>query len=93
MYLKKDYYRKRSEKMIVYYEKNGGNLRSVIGAEYDVMSPTLPANMETKEQITYYRSKDMDFISLPYEIGGAIFDYKVCINDKGEFIGLQPITE
>lgn len=79
--------------MVVYYEKQGDNLRNIVAVEHDVMSPTIPADMNTKEQISYYKSIGMDFVSLNYEMGGAIFDYKVCVNDLGEFIGLQPITE
>lgn len=78
--------------MIVYYKKDGDNLRDIVMVEHEVMTPTLPANMETKDQISYYEENNVNFISLPYEMGGAIFNYRVCVNDKGEFIGLQPVT-
>lgn len=79
--------------MVVYYEKEGDNVRNILAVEHEVMTPTLPANMDAKEQIAYYRDKNMDFVSLPYEMGGSIFDYRVCVNDLGQFIGLQPIIE
>lgn len=76
--------------MVVYYEKTSGLLRKIKAVEHDVMTPTIPANLEIWEQIEYYNSIGLDFICLPYELGGKIFDYLVCINEAEEFIGLQP---
>ena len=76
--------------MVVYYEKTLGLLRKIKAVEHDVMTPTIPANLDFKGQIEYYNSIGLEFISLPYELGGRIFEYSVCINESGEFIGLQP---
>ena len=77
--------------MIVFFEKNGQSTRNITMVEHEVMSPTLPANMELNEKIKYFDEKNMSYVALPYELGGAIFNYKVCMNEKEEFIGLQPI--
>lgn len=79
--------------MVVFFESEGGSLRNILAVEHDVMSPTIPADYEIQDQIIYYNGIGMKFISLPYEMGGKIFNYKVCINEKEEFIGLQPITK
>lgn len=77
--------------MVVFFESEGGLTRSIIMVEHEVMTPTIPANMELNEQIEYYEGIKAKFVALPYELGGKIFNYKVCVNDKEEFIGLQPI--
>ena len=77
--------------MIVYFRKNGQSTRDVIMVEHEVMTPSIPSNMETSEIIQYFENQEMSYVALPYELGGAIFNYKVCMNEKEEFIGLQPI--
>lgn len=77
--------------MIVYFRKNGQSTRDVIMVEHEVMTPTIPSNMGTGEIIQYFENQEMSYVALPYELGGAIFNYKVCMNEKEEFIGLQPI--
>jgi len=76
--------------MIVYFKKNGEHTRDVEMVEHEVMTPTIPANMEVRERIQYFDNNGLTYVALPYELGGAIFDYRVCVNDKEEFIGLQP---
>lgn len=77
--------------MIVFFKKDGKPTRDITMVEHEVMSPTLPANMEVNERIQYFDNQEMSYVALPYELGGAIFNYRVCMNDKEEFIGLQPI--
>lgn len=79
--------------MIVYFKKDGQATRDIAMVEHEVMTPTIPSNMETSEIIQYFENQEMSYVALPYELGGAIFNYKVCMNEKEEFIGLQPITE
>lgn len=77
--------------MVVFYNNDDKNLKDVVMVEHDVMSPTIPGNRDLSEKISYYNENDMRFISLPYELGGDIFSYKLCFNDLKEFIGLSPI--
>lgn len=34
--------------------------------------------------------QNIGFVGVNYEMDLEIFNYKVCINEMGEFIGLQP---
>ena len=77
--------------MVVFYKKNDINSGEIVMVEHEVMSPTIPANKDLTEKISYYNENEMAFISLPYELGGDIFNYRICFNDNGEFIGLMPI--
>lgn len=77
--------------MVIFYENNGSNIRNIIMVEHDVMTPTIPADIDTVEgMVSYYSKKGFEFISLPYELKGKIFEYHVCVNNDGNFIGLQP---
>lgn len=75
--------------MVIYFKNNGENIRDIIMVEHDVITPTIPYG-ETQEQIKYYESNGLMFISIPQEIGGEIFNYNICVNDNNEFVGLQP---
>ena len=77
--------------MVVFFKKDGQQTRDIIMVEHEVMAPTLPANMEVNERIQYFDNQEMSYVALPYELGGGIFNYRVCMNDKEEFICLQPI--
>ncbi len=73
--------------MVIYYDENG---RIDSSNDY-VMSPVSPAHMTLEEKITYYKSVGLSFVCLNYEIGIDIFNYKVMIDEQGNFSGLQPI--
>lgn len=77
--------------MVIFYEKNGENVRKILMAEHDVMSPTIPANKTIEEKIEFYDLDNKSFISLPYELGGEIFNYNLCFNEEDIFLGLVPI--
>jgi hypothetical protein len=78
--------------LVVFYNENNENIREVIMVEHDVISPTIPANRDINGKIEYYNENNMSYVSLPYEIGGEIFNYNLCFNN-GEFIGLVPIQK
>lgn len=75
--------------MVIYFNSDGGNTREIVMVEHDVITPTIPKGI-LDEQINYYNSKGLMFVSIIQEIGGKIFDYNVCINNNNEFVGLQP---
>lgn len=77
--------------MVVFYNNDDKNIKDVVMVEHDVMSPTIPGNRDLSEKISYYSENDMSYISLPYELGGDIFSYKLCFNNSKEFVGLTPI--
>lgn len=76
--------------MVVFFNKNDKNVREIVMVEHDVMSPSLPANKELDEKIVYYEDNDISFVSFPYELGGEIYNYNLCFNENGEFIGITP---
>lgn len=71
--------------MIIYFD----DTKNIVMAQHDTLTP-IPENMTTEERKLYYEGINLSYVMIPYEIGGAIFDYKVCLNDKGEFVGLEP---
>lgn len=75
--------------MVIYYDNNGGTVRTIRMVEHDVMLPTMPANMDAHELVVYYNGIGLHYASVPYEMGGGVFHYDVCVNDTG-FVGLQP---
>lgn len=75
--------------MVIFFS-NSGNIRKIIHAEHYVMTPTFPANMNLEEKVEHYNKEELRFVSLPYEIGGDIFNYVALVNVDDNFIGLQP---
>lgn len=76
--------------MVIFFKKNGGNIREITQAEHEVMTPTFPANMDLNKKVEHYNNEELRFVSLPYEIGGDIFNYNALIDGNGNFTGLQP---
>ena len=76
--------------MVIFFKNTGENAREIILAEHNVMTPTLPANMSIEEKVDHYNNEGLRFISLPYEIGGDIFNYSALVDVNDNFIGLQP---
>ena len=76
--------------MVIFFKNTGENAREITVAEHEVMTPTLPANMSIEEKVDHYNNEGLRFISLPYEIGGDIFNYNALVDTNDNFIGLQP---
>lgn len=76
--------------MVIFFKNTGENTREITQAEHNVMTPTLPENMTIEEKVDHYNTEGLRFISLPYEIGGDIFNYNALVDANDNFIGLQP---
>lgn len=76
--------------MVIFFSNNDGNVREITQAEHYVMTPTFPENMSLEEKVIHYKNEDLRFVSLPYEVGGDIFNYNALVDANGDFIGLQP---
>ena len=76
--------------MVIFFNNTGNNIREIKQAEHNVMTPTLPSKLTIEEKVEHYNSEGLRFISLPYEIGGDIFNYNALVDAKENFIGLQP---
>lgn len=76
--------------MVIFYKNTGDNVREIKQAEHEVMTPTLPYNLSIKEKVLHYTKEGLNFVSLPYEVGGDIFNYNALVDTNDNFIGLQP---
>lgn len=76
--------------MVIFFKNTGENAREITVAEHNVMTPTLPDYMTIEEKVDHYNNEGLRFISLPYEIGGDIFNYNALVDANDNFIGLQP---
>ena len=72
--------------MIIVYDKT---TKAIHHTEDNAMNPALPAGtFEEKKAILALTN--LDFISIPYEMGGYIWDYDLRFDENGFFRGLQP---
>jgi len=72
--------------MVIYYNRE---TRDIEFTERDVMLPQLISG-STSEKIKLLEESNTGFVSVPYELNEEIFNYKVCLDDDGNFTGLQP---
>ena len=72
--------------MVIFYDKE---TKEILYTENDTMYPALPKGAY-EEKIGILDKENIEFVSVPYEMGTEIFNFKVGINELGEFIGLQP---
>lgn len=73
--------------MVIFYNSN---TKEMIRTEDNTMIPSLPANKTFDEKKVYYEEQGENFISIPYEMGVYIFNFKLNFDTNGNFIGLQP---
>jgi hypothetical protein len=76
--------------MVIFFNNTGTNIREIKQVEHNVMTPTLPDNLNIDEKVEHYKNEGLRFISLHYEIGGDIFNYNALVDGEKNFIGLQP---
>lgn len=76
--------------MVIFYDIK---TKQITRTEDNTMIPTLPANMELNKMRTYYRENFEDFISIPYELGSAIYKFNLCFDEGNNFIGIQAKEE
>ena len=62
----------------------------ILSTEDDTVIPAFPTG-STSEKVNALKEEGKGFVSLPYELGSSILDYKLLFNDENEFVGLQPI--
>ena len=74
--------------MILFYKLSDPS--TITRCEDNTMTPVLPANKTYDEKKIYYASIGEDFISIPYEMGVYVYNFKLCFDSGGGFIGLQP---
>ena len=73
--------------MIIFYDNTTGEIDSL---EHFTEIVNLPANLKGEELVRYYKEQGLNFISLPYELGSEAFNYKVIMEENGEFKALHP---
>lgn len=77
--------------MVIFYNSNGKRKREIVRVEHNVMTPTIPGNMSFEEKKRYYKDEEkLEFVAIPQEMGGYIFNFEVCVDSNNNFIGLQP---
>lgn len=72
--------------MVIYYNKE---TLEVEYTERDVMTPQLIEG-STSDKIAMLDESNIAFVGVPYEMDLEIFDYRVCLDENNNFIGLQP---
>ena len=75
--------------MIIYFDSEG----NILEAEHNVMTPTISESLDLQQIIQEYEDEGVRFVSLPYELNSSVVNYKVLIDDNGDFKALQPISE
>jgi len=73
--------------LIIYFDLT---TKEILRTEDNTMVPILPMNSTFEEQKSYYESINQNFISLPYEMGIYIYNFKLAFDVNGSFTGLQP---
>lgn len=73
--------------MIIIYDIATKNILQV---ENNVMIPTLPKteNETISEKRVIYQSEGRDFIGVPYEIDYHVFNFDLCFDAVGNFVGM-----
>ena len=64
--------------------------KEILSTEDDTIIPAFPIG-DTETKVSVLKSEGKGYVSVPYELGADILDYKLVFNDKDEFIGLQPM--
>ncbi|MEW8993137.1 hypothetical protein [Clostridium sp.] len=73
--------------MVIYYDLDSKEMKRT---EDNTMEPVLPVNMSSEDKFAHYKGEGEGVICLPYEMGIHIFDYELCFDTRGSFVGLQP---
>lgn len=70
--------------MVIFFDID---TKQIFNIEENTMVSALPAGtMDEKKEIL--RKDNLDFISIPYEMGMEIFNYNLCFNSDGQFVGI-----
>lgn len=72
--------------MVIFYNLE---TKEILRTEDNRMTPALPTGT-LEEQKRTYSDEGIGVISLPYEMGINIFDYNLCFNESGAFVGITP---
>lgn len=72
--------------MVIFYDLI---TKDILYTEKEVITPILPLG-NTEEKVEILNKQNIGFVGVNYEMNLEVFNYKVCINEMGEFIGLQP---
>lgn len=73
--------------MVIFYDLE---TKEMIRTEDYTMEPLLPMNTTFEEKKEFYKSQGQGFISLPYEMGMYVLNFRLCFDNNGIFTGLQP---
>lgn len=70
--------------MVIFFDMD---TKQIFNIEENTMVPALPAGT-TEEKKEILKRDNLDFISIPYEMGMEIFNYNLCFNESGQFVGI-----
>lgn len=73
--------------MVIFYDLETKEIKRT---EDNTMEPVLPMNKTFDEKKEHYRTENEGIVCLPYEMGVYIFNFKLCFDEQGNFVGLQP---
>lgn len=72
--------------MIIVYDLD---TKDILSTEDNTIIPAFPIG-DTAEKVSVLKSEGRGFVSVPYELGLEVLDYRLVFNDANEFVGLQP---
>lgn len=72
--------------MVIYYNLE---TKEIERTEENTLTPILPANKTFDEKKEFYKKQNIGFIVIPQELGSYIYNYDLCFNEYGDFIGLE----
>lgn len=72
--------------MVIFYDLT---TKDILYTEQERITPELPKGT-VEEKVNLLKEENKGFVSVPYEAGMEILDYKVCLDSNNNFIGLQP---
>jgi len=71
--------------MVIIYDKN---TKAIVRTEDYTMQLTFPVGT-LEEQKAHFASLGQDFIIIPYELGGYVYNFNLSFDANGVFTGLQ----
>ncbi|MED1603660.1 hypothetical protein [Alkalihalophilus marmarensis] len=71
--------------MVIVYDLE---TKEIVSTEDNTLIPQIPVG-DTETKVNILKEDGRGFISVPYELGSSVNDYKLIFNENDEFIGLE----